>query len=40
VPKDIILRQCLHFYRVDPAYGSGVAFRMGVEIPGSAKAAE
>jgi len=40
VPKDIILRQCLHFYRVDPAYGTGVAFRMGVEIPGSAKAAE
>jgi catalase len=40
VPKDIIQRQVLHFYRADPAYGSGVAKRMDVTIPSEAKAAE
>lgn len=30
VPKDIVLRQCGHFYKVDPEYGVGVATRMGL----------
>ena len=31
VAEEIVLRQIDHFYRADPAYGEGVARRMGVE---------
>jgi catalase len=30
VPKEIVLRQVAHFTKADPAYGAGVAMRMGV----------
>ena len=30
VPMDIVLHQVEHFYRADPAYGIGVATRMGL----------
>ena len=33
VPEEIVLRQNGHFYRADPAYGEGVARRMGLEAP-------
>ena len=36
VPTDIVRRQVAHFYRADPAYGVGVATRMGlteVDLP-------
>ena len=33
VPEEIVLRQIGHFYRADPAYGEGVARRMGLEAP-------
>ena len=32
VPVEIVKRQIVHFYRADPAYGKGVAQRMGVSI--------
>jgi catalase len=31
VPEAIVRRQVAHFAKADPAYGSGVAKRMGVE---------
>jgi catalase len=40
VPKEIVSRQVVHFYRADPAYGAGVAKRMGVAVPAEVKAAE
>ena len=30
VPENIIAKQCEHFHRADPAYGAGVARRMGL----------
>jgi len=42
VPAEIVKRQIAHFYKADPAYGTGVATRMGLslsEIP-KAEAAE
>ena len=30
VPVDIVKRQVAHFYKADPAYGRGVATRMGL----------
>jgi catalase len=41
VPMAIVKRQVTHFYRADPAYGRGVAKRMGLpasEIPSSVAA--
>jgi catalase len=32
VPKEIQMRQICHFFRADPAYGMGVAKRLGIEI--------
>ncbi len=42
VPKPIIERQVVHFAKADPAYGAGVAKRMGVSVPaaGAREAAE
>jgi catalase len=40
VPVEIVQRQVLHFHRADPAYGAGVAKRMGVAAPLEARAAE
>jgi len=40
VPVAIVQRQVLHFHRADPAYGAGVARRMGVAAPTEAQAAE
>ena len=40
VPKAIVERQVVHFHRADPAYGAGVAKRMGVGVPVAAMAAE
>lgn len=40
VPQDIVQRQVALFHRCDPAYGRGVAQRMGVAIPDVAAAAE
>ena len=42
VPAEIVKRQVLHFYRADPAYGVGIATRMGLaasDLP-TARAAE
>jgi catalase len=42
VPVDIVKRQLAHFAKCDPAYGLGVALRMGLsakDLP-MAKAAE
>ena len=39
VPKHIVERQVGHFHRADPAYGAGVAKRMGVSVPAAAMAA-
>ena len=42
VPVEIVKRQVVHFYKADPAYGEGVAKRMGLgasDLP-SAVAAE
>jgi catalase len=39
VPKDIVERQVALFAQCDPAYGAGVAARMGVAVR-SAQAAE
>ena len=36
VPKEIVERQVVHFTRADPAYGAGVAQRMGVAVPAEA----
>ena len=30
VPMEIVKRQIAHFYKCDPAYGRGVAARMGL----------
>jgi catalase len=38
VPQQIQLRQIVHFYRADPAYGIGVAQRLEVEVPEQAMA--
>jgi len=40
VPREIVQRQVIHFHRADPAYGAGVARRMGVPAPVEAQAAE
>jgi len=40
VPLEIVSRQVVHFFRADPAYGAGVAKRMGVATPAEAQAAE
>lgn len=32
VPKDIQVRQLQHFHKADPAYGEGVATRLGIEM--------
>jgi catalase len=40
VPREIVERQVIHFHRADPAYGAGVARRMGVPAPVEAQAAE
>jgi catalase len=37
VPAHIVQRQILHFYRADPAYGEGVAKRVGVDVPQAAE---
>jgi len=34
VPRHIVERQVAHFAKCDPAYGAGVARRMGVAVPG------
>jgi catalase len=31
VPVEIIQRQLVHFYRADPAYGTGVANALGIK---------
>ena len=31
VPEAIVRRQIGHFHKVDPAYGTGVARRMGID---------
>lgn len=36
VPKHIVERQVVHFAKADPAYGAGVAKRMGVAVPAAA----
>ena len=36
VPKQIALRQIGHFHQADPAYGDGVAQRLGVKAPKAA----
>ncbi|MEX2528644.1 MAG: catalase [Gemmatimonadota bacterium] len=33
VPEEIQQRQLVHFYKADPAYGEGVAKRLGLEVP-------
>ena len=38
VPKPIVERQVAHFYKADPAYGLGVAKRMGVSVIGQVAA--
>lgn len=40
VPVEIVRRQIVHFHRADPAYGAGVARRMGVDVASLATAAE
>jgi len=40
VPVDIVKRQVAHFSKADPAYGQGVARRMGVAVSDVAEAAE
>jgi catalase len=42
VPEEIVRRQAALFYACDPAYGAGVAARMGVNLaaPKSMQAAE
>ena len=37
VPKEIVERQVVHFAKADPAYGAGVAKRMGVSVPQDAQ---
>jgi catalase len=34
VPENMVRRQVAHFHRADPAYGEGVARRMGLDAPG------
>ena len=38
VPEEIQLRQIAHFAKADPAWGAGVAARLGLEVPGQAAA--
>ena len=38
VPEEIVVRQVEHFHRANPAYGDGVARRMGLDV-GAAQAA-
>ena len=38
VPAEIVERQIAHFYKADPAYGRGVAQRIGLNV--TAEAAE
>jgi catalase len=33
VPVEIVQRQIVHFHKADPAYGAGVATRMGLSAP-------
>ena len=40
VPMEIVKRQCVHFFKADPAYGNGVAKLMGLSPADLAKAAE
>jgi catalase len=40
VPIAIVKRQIVHFHRADPAWGRGMAKRMGVEVDEPAAAAE
>ncbi|WP_072371418.1 catalase [Hyphomicrobium sp. NDB2Meth4] len=40
VPEEIVKRQVAHFFKADPAYGRGVAERMGVTVTEVAEAAE
>ena len=40
VPEEIVRRQIVHFHRADPAYGAGVARRMGIDVASLATAAE
>ncbi len=37
VPAEIVQRQLVHFHRADPAYGQGVAERVGVALPRAAQ---
>jgi catalase len=39
-PVEIVKRQVVHFHRAEPAYGAGVAKRMGVPVPEELKAVE
>ena len=39
VPTNIVERQVAHFAKADPAYGAGVAKRMGVAVPADLKTA-
>ena len=32
VPREIQLRQIVHFHRADPAYGAGVARSLGIDL--------
>ncbi|MCK4725960.1 MAG: catalase, partial [Anaerolineales bacterium] len=32
VPKRILVRQLVHYYKVDPAYGRGVAEKLGIDM--------
>ncbi|MFB0923043.1 MAG: catalase-related domain-containing protein, partial [Alphaproteobacteria bacterium] len=36
VPEEIQLRQLVHFHRADPAYGVGVAAKLGRAVPADA----
>ncbi len=36
VPEEIVQRQLVHFMRIDPAYGQGVAEALGVTVPEAA----
>ena len=38
VPDDIKRRQLVHFHRADPAYGAGVADKLGLSVPAEAAA--
>jgi catalase len=40
VPIEIVQRQIAHFYRADPAYGTGVAQALGIDFKPRTIAAE